>query len=344
MLGLTIPDGRAEKGGDRHNLPQPDFDETGFVGRREEARAVLSQCLGTYPVVTVLGEGGLGKTALALKVAYELLDQSEQRFESIIWATSKSSQLTGSEVVTIRDSIKTSLGLFGEVAARLAGARFEDAVNEVLEYMEEFRVLVVLDNLETVVDERVRSFLGRLPAGGKVLITSRVGLGAFEYPYRLRPMDGREAAQLLRATAEARGIADLSGASSERLLGYCRRMHDNPGFIKWFVSAVQAGRRPEEVLSNPATFLNFCMQNVYEYISGEGRAILRAMLAAPGYQSQAGLCFLTELGVDDLQRGLQQLLTTNMAVMSVQAGAAAHETLYSLAELPRAYVTRHHPP
>ncbi len=133
---------------------------------------------------------------------------------------------------------------------------------------------------------------------------------------KLQPMDEGDAIQLVRALAKIRDVSSLVKLPNNRLAQYCRRMKNNPGYIKWFVSAVQAGRRPEEVLANPDIFLNFCMSNVYEYLTPTSRAVLRAMLCLPELNSQAELHFLTQLDVLDLQRALQQLLTTNMVIMS----------------------------
>lgn len=41
-----------------HNLPCPDFDDTGFVGRQEQLERLKKAISGAFPVLTVLGEGG----------------------------------------------------------------------------------------------------------------------------------------------------------------------------------------------------------------------------------------------------------------------------------------------
>src|SRR5207245_2141925 len=104
----------------------------------------------------------------------------------------------------------------------------------------------------------------------------------------------------------------------------------NPGFIKWFVSAVQAGSRPEDALGNPDVFLDFCMSNVYTYLSNESRTLLRSMVVVPGSRSQAELAFLNDFDPLALRKGLQQLLTTNMVVMSSIARGASYESRYSV--------------
>jgi LuxR family glucitol operon transcriptional activator len=77
VLNLSIPE--QQIGRQNNNLPLPDFDETGFVGRKRDVEDVKNLLLGAYPVLTLVGEGGLGKTALALKVAYDILDLPDLR-------------------------------------------------------------------------------------------------------------------------------------------------------------------------------------------------------------------------------------------------------------------------
>ena len=57
----------------RHNLPAPDFDDTGFIGRSKERREIAKRLSSRYPIVTIVGEGGIGKTSLALRCLYDLL-------------------------------------------------------------------------------------------------------------------------------------------------------------------------------------------------------------------------------------------------------------------------------
>lgn len=344
VLALRMPE-LEDSRNSRHNLPLPDFDETGFVGRRVELQAVKKLVMGAFPVISLVGEGGLGKTALALKAAYDILDEHPGRFDAIVWSTSKTSQLTASEIRKIEGAITTSLGVLHDVAVHLAGdSSFGDAAAEIHQYLEEFKVLIILDNMENVLDDNVRSFLEGLPSGSKILITSRVGLGAFEAPFRLGPLQQSEAVQLLRATAKVHGCSQLTSLPAEVLQRYCQQMHSSPGFIKWFVSAVTVGKRPEEVLANPELFLEFCMRNVYENLQVESKRVLAAMLSVPGFHSQAELSFLCNFEAARVQRALQQLLSSNIVNMSSERDGALSTTKYFLADLPRSYLMKHHKP
>lgn len=340
VLNLEIP--RYAEESRSHNLPIPDFDETGFLGRKKQADDLQKHVLGPYPVISLVGDGGIGKTALALKVAYDILDMPDCPFEAIVWATSKTTQLTAQEIRRIEGAISDSLGIFSSISTELAGT-VDNPMDEVIEYMGAFKILLIIDNLETVLDERIRQFLGKLPVGSKVLITSRIGIGAFEFPQKLQAMDQGEAVDLLRAIARVRGVTDLQKLDNPTLVQYCRRMKFSPGFIKWFVSAVQTGTRPEEVLSKPDLFLDFCMSNVYKYLSDRARMILRSMLGLPGKHSLAEMAFINEIEAIDLQPVIYELLRTNMVIMSSTAQGSSFESQYELSDLARTYLTRLYP-
>jgi Tfp pilus assembly protein PilF/cold shock CspA family protein len=343
VLSLEVPQ-NSDVEAVSHNLPIPDFDETGFIGRDEQLIRLRELCRGPYPVITIVGEGGIGKTALVLRIAYEALDFSPQQFDAVVWTTAKSTMITTKQIIEIEGAISDSLGLLNVASAALAGTtRTVDPLGELIEYLGTFRILLILDNLETVLDERLRSFLARLPQGSKILITSRVGVGAYEYPMKLDPLSNHEAVQLLRALTKTRGLTGLLRVSNQIVSGYCQRMKNNPGYIKWFVSAVQAGSRPEEILADPSLFLEFCMSNVYNFLSNESRKTLQTMQYISGARSQAELAFLSTLDSLSLQRSVTQLLATNMVDMVPVAKGSSFQSTYELSELAREYLTRRHP-
>ena len=68
------------------------------------------------------------------------------------------------EIIRIDNAIQDSLGMLRSVATELGGAgAASNAVEEIVDYLREFKILLILDNLETVLDQRVRDFLSKLP-------------------------------------------------------------------------------------------------------------------------------------------------------------------------------------
>jgi LuxR family glucitol operon transcriptional activator len=342
VLGLTVRLPSDPAGGPQHNLPVPDFDETGFFGRQEQLRRIKRAIKGAYPVVSVLGDGGIGKTSIALKAAYDLLEDPSQPFEAVVWVTAKATILTTNEIQRISGAIETSLGLFANAVNELGGSQLEDPVEEVLTYLETFRVLLILDNLETVLDARLRSFLLDLPLGSKVLVTSRIGLG-IENPVQLEPLTDDDSTRLLRALARVRGVSQLASLPQPIVEGLATQMAGHPAFIRWFVAGVQAGRRPEELLSNNELLLDFCMSNVYDYLRDDARAVVQSMQVLPGARNQAELAFLNDFSAAKIQGSLLELLTTNFVQMSSQSTAQSFDTVYQLSEFSKQYLDKHHP-
>jgi len=216
-----------------HNLPLPDFDETGLIGRDHEIEQIKQLCLGGFPVISIVGEGGIGKSALALKVAYELISK-ESPFDAVVWVTSKTTQITLNEIKEIKGAINTSLGVIQELGEQIVGSEFDvNNLEEVIEYLATFKIALFIDNLETILDDNIKQFVGSLPQGSKIIITSRIGLGAYEYPVKLQGIEESYASQLLRSVAKIRGIDALSKLPENVIRSYVNRMHRNPSYIKW---------------------------------------------------------------------------------------------------------------
>ena len=343
VIGLRIPTYYESDIITPHNLPLPDFDETGFIGRDKLLQNIKGFLEGPFPVISIVGEGGLGKTAIALKVAYDLLETEKPQFDAIIWVSSKTYQLTPTEIRIIDGAITNSLKLFKVIESQLSGVESADPLEEISQYMSMFKLLIIIDNLETVLDDRITEFVSQIKEGSKILITSRIGLGAFEVPVKLAPMTNDESVFLLRTLIKCREINILQKINSETLSGYCQKMNNNPGHIKWFISTIQTGKRPEEVLQNPDIFLDYCMSNVYSFIDDASKSVLRAMLCINNELSQAELMYVSEMETVKLQKSIQQLLRTNMVCMRSNPVGSSSETKYEIAELARRYLQNKFP-
>ena len=139
LLGIKIPDYWKDKDEIiEHKLPQPDFDDTGFVGRQQDRKSLLNLLLGSHPVFTVTGEGGVGKSALAVQCLYDLLPHRD-RFDAIVWTSLKSAQLTAGGVRQVLDSWRDEFDVLRSIAKRFGTDTTEldndDLFESVLEIM-----------------------------------------------------------------------------------------------------------------------------------------------------------------------------------------------------------------
>ena len=130
-----------------------------LIGRERECAAVRSllQCEDAA-LVTITGPGGMGKTRLALTVAQETGATFEQGTVVVLMAAMRESQLAAT-------AIAQALGLQSQGG--------QQPWQQVLEYLQERRLLLVLDNFEQVIDASpwLGELLGKAPRL-KVLVTS----------------------------------------------------------------------------------------------------------------------------------------------------------------------------
>jgi LuxR family glucitol operon transcriptional activator len=358
---LTIPDKADESTKVLHNLPQVEFDDTGFVGRERELgelkRALMGSLLGggrqlaveqqiaglekiaEYPIVTVVGEGGLGKTALALKACYDLLDDDEAGFDAIVWTTAKATKLTLTEMQVIEGAISSSLGIIESATALLGRQTETSAMDDLLTHLQNNKILLVIDNLETVIDQNIRNLVRRVPHGSRILFTTRIGLGAFDFPIPLSPLSNKESAFYFRRTARVWGVKDLASAAMGVVEGYCTKLQHNPLFIKWFIQSVRSGKRPTVLTADPTVLLQFCLQNVFNSLSADSRSVAGTLASLNGAQSVASLAFFTDLDSLAIQSALSVLITSNL--ISVERGRSSEdEDRYILSPLARMYIQK----
>jgi predicted ATPase len=115
-----------------HNLPRQ---LTSFVGREKE-RAEIRALLSSRPLVTLLGSGGCGKTRLALQVAEEMLEHYR---EGVCFV--KLASLTNPELVA--EAVAAALKV-----REVPNQPLEESL---IEFLKTRRILLVLDNCETLV-------------------------------------------------------------------------------------------------------------------------------------------------------------------------------------------------
>lgn len=319
-----------------HNLPQADFDDTGFLGRvdlMEELHAAIS---GPYPVILLLGLGGVGKSSAALKYAYNLLDDEHNKFQSILWYSAKANTLTPFEITNLANKITDSYSLFDSVASDLAvgtGSLGEDAI---ISWLSTFPTLLIIDNLETVLDSRVSNFVRRIPAGSKILFTSRVGMPGYGFPINVRPLSSKESARYLRRSIQVWGLDSLSKIDGEETARLCAKLQHNPLFIKWFCQAVKSGQQPARILANPKIVLQFCVENVITHLDEDATLALQVLSYLSKPVDISTLMYVADLTPERVEVAIQSLIAHNIVTATPKVNIA--EDTYEVSPLIFLYV------
>ena len=288
LSSFNFPDEQYEV---KNNLPNADydFDTGGFIGRKSE-QGELTDLMKQHPVVTILGVGGMGKTALALRVCNDIKNDPSFELDSIVWVSLKTQYLTSNGVQDIADSVRDVEGLVDELSPLVATTDHSsrNRLDGVYEQLKEHSILLIIDNLETLGNEieiaELVEVVSRRDSNSKILFTSRRGIGESERRFDISGLSPGDAGELMRTFGENRGYDSIERASNMELQRDCKRLYFNPLLIKWFVQAVGRGASPKEILSHASKSneqaLSFCFDNVYESLSEDGKIVIAILLAA----------------------------------------------------------------
>ncbi|MEX2474474.1 NB-ARC domain-containing protein [Marinobacter sp.] len=351
-LSLNIPNfWKESKKTISHNLPLPEFDDTGFMGREKDRKSINKLLTSNTKVISIVGEGGVGKTALAQRCLYDILEicedvsVNEPVFEIIVWVTLKANRLTVKGIEQIKSAVDTGAGLFHEVSKNLSGldpSNAKTALAEISEYMSEFRILLCIDNLETISSEEVRDFLADVPADSKVLITTRIGLGEIEYRYKLDNLDDKHAIELMRTMSKLLNLDSLYKKKNDILKNLCVRLYNNPLLIKWYVLAVAGGKSPSDLIDKKnvsfTDALRFCFENLYDRLGSVESKVISIVACMRRPVSAVELrFFLGETPEIEVEEALHQLNNSSMLV-STGDRLERQERLYNLTGVAEEYI------
>ncbi|SNT41088.1 NB-ARC domain-containing protein [Asanoa hainanensis] len=321
-----------------HNLPHRTY--TRLVGRDDELATVLARMEPgdrTW-VVVIDGIGGVGKTSLALEAAHQLV--ADQGFDAAVWVSAKRTMLTGHgiserepELAVLRDLFEVTGSVLGRKELVQLPMREQRALVRTL-LSGPTRVLLVLDNLETVDDEQILAFLRELPQPAKAIVTSRHRIDV-AYSLRLRGLPDDQAVQLVAAEAGQRGVV-LTDAET---LSLTRKTGGVPLAIVWSLSLMGLGHSAESVLrrlgSGHSDIAAFCFAESLRTL--EGTDALRVLAAVAMFEAPVDRSLLGRaagLGEDVVARDDSIQLLTELSLINLQDGA------FSLLPLTRTYATR----
>lgn len=223
------------------NLPSVlDYEDTNFIGRSKEIAEIRAELKRkNVTVLSVIGEGGVGKTAITLKLLYDMLDDPNCDFDMIIWTSLKTNELSNNTFKEIGDSIKTTAEMHEKLAAFVGEKTVDNTKSFIIELEQNMNTLFVLDNLETINTSDIRDFIDEFSEYGKVLITSRIGLGEMEHRYKLTGLNETDVLEYVDILLELYGFSCYYTDERKKEI-FIEQLQSNPLAIKWFVKCLYA--------------------------------------------------------------------------------------------------------
>lgn len=222
-----------------------------FYGREDELH-VLGEWLvqDRCRVVSVLGMGGIGKSALSIKLMHQIAGQ----FDIVIWRSLR-------DLPTCDVLLTALLQVLAPHVLGEEDASFERRLGILLEHMRKTRVLLVLDNLETVLAEGENSgqmlpayegFARFLRRSAETTHESSVLLTSREKPSVLISLEG------VRSPVRALRLARLDAAACEALLAE-----------KAVTGSVSERKRLLELYAGNPLALKIVAQTIVDLFDGE---------------------------------------------------------------------------
>jgi tetratricopeptide (TPR) repeat protein len=299
------------------NLPAPTYSQ--FVMRARAYADVIDGLRQRSAVVLITSLGGMGKTSLAREVAAHCMrrDGNLPGFQAIVWVSDKE-RIGTTNLSVVLDEIARTLDYPG-----LTSLSFDDKYYEVDQLLRRQRVLLVIDNFETITDGALLSWLLRLLEPSKALVTSREYSAEFRscWPVDLRGMSKTEASEfmlnqlhflrledMVSDPAELEPLSEVTGGNPKAImlaLGYLKHSQ-RP--LEEVVNEIYAGRgnlfddlftRAWQLLDDPARRLLMAMTLFQVNASKEA---LSEVSAVQGYALDRAAVRLGEISMLDMSR------------------------------------------
>ena len=318
------------------NLPAPTYSQ--FV-MREQAFAEVSDGLGKRSAaVLIVGMGGNGKTSLAREVAAHCLreDGETQRFDAVVWVSDKDRPGT-TNLSVVLDEVARTLDYPG-----FTQYEYDEKRREVEQLLRRQRVLLVVDNFETITDGALLTWLLNLPEPSKALVTTREYRREFRrssWPVELRGMSEAEIRTLIDQRLRQLRIEKLVG-SLEQLEPLITATGGNPKAIEITLGLVKHERRPlrqvvDDLYAARGDLFDDLFARAWALLDEAARRVLLVATFFPTSASGDALRASADVQGFAFDRAIERL--GDMALLDVQQADLSSPPRYALHPLVRAF-------
>ncbi|HPH40205.1 MAG TPA: NB-ARC domain-containing protein [Candidatus Fermentibacter daniensis] len=260
-----------------------------FVGRIELQNKIKS-AIERDPriwIINLYGPGGVGKSALATRVAYDYYRESSN-FEAILQLSAKDIGLTAGTgirklqptLVSLEDLLDRILVLFEH--SEFCDRELDVKSNKATEILSAYRTLLVLDNMEAVNDGRIMAFVRELPpeVQTKVVLTSRRRTSEWEYPIQVTEFNLAETKDFVITRSKEMNIG--SCLCSDKTIEQLHIISGGlPLAIQWILGEYATVRELEPILKRAidrnSPLLEFSFRNSWMVLNQDAQEALAVL-------------------------------------------------------------------
>ena len=308
-----------------YRLLEPGFET--FIGRhklRNDLLAAVTQDPRIW-IINVHGPGGVGKSALVNWAAYEFYHQ--RTFEAILHLTAKDTVLTGEGIAKSSRSLYSLENLLDQIADL-----FDETIPDDLESKKDlaimilstWSVLLVLDNMETVNDDRILAFVQNLPPDSlaKVLITSRQKTGSWELPFPIAELSIEEVTEFLATKCDEMGLeCPRDRVTAEKVWVASGGL---PLAIQWILGRsrkITGGFEAalDAVAQKDSPVLEFSFGNIWRALTNDAKAVLAALTIFNEPPTLQLLLIAINFQVERAEKALAELIDVTLVSRNTQS-------------------------
>lgn len=295
-----------------------------FIGRHELRERLINSVCGDPRIwiINVHGAGGVGKSALVNWAAYKLYD--ERRFESIIQLTAKETVLTDTGIQRFSRSLYSLENLLDHLLLLFEENPAQDLEAKkklTIELLSAWRTLIILDNMETVSDGRILSFVQSLPpdSRARVLLTSRTKTGGWELPILVPEMNAEETLEFIRLKSQELQIDFPLG--SQTATKVTQVSGGLPLATQWILGQYKRTRNLDVVLESAtgrdSPVLEFSFRNIWSILTPEARTVLAVMSVFDGPTTVQQIAVATEMPQEFIEHAFDDLIDVTLVNKSL---------------------------
>lgn len=240
-------------------------------------------------VVSLVGIGGVGKTALATWAALEAYRNN--MFSFIVSITAKDRELTAKSIVPLDNPLTSYEELIStiirvlNISELIERPSFEEQESLVQDWIQDSNGLLYIDNLETVDDTRIINMLERLPLGVRALVTSRIPrIRRSNYPIDVGPLEDYEVHEFLEALMIEPQFEYLNNFSISDRIAYAQACNRIALPMRWIAARCkntrQALSQARDINYNTTTsdeLLEFSFRRIFNQLLEDERLILKIL-------------------------------------------------------------------